>query len=283
MIKTNSKIICAFSALLLAAGCASNGIDLSKTYTQQSALSGKNGTYKVGNPYKIAGKTYYPEEDYGYSETGVASWYGKDFHAKYTANGEIYDMNTLTAAHRTLPLPSIVRVTNLENGRSLILRVNDRGPFAKDRILDISKRGAQLLGFLNQGTAKVRVEIMEEESKRLKEALLNKKEEPLIAQRGLISDVASEYNAPAIRENTAYQYKKGSYFVQAGAYKSRSTAEKLSAQLRKYGVSNIYKVNVKGTDFYRVRLGPYKHEMEAKIAMDKMVNNGVYEAQVVKD
>ena len=151
---------------LFLAGCASNEVNLSDSpYSQAAAIKGQGGSYKVGKPYKISGQWYYPKEDYSYSEVGIASWYGKDFHAKKTANGENYDMNTLTAAHRTLPLPSIVRVTNLENGRSLVLRVNDRGPYAKNRIIDISKRGAQLLGFQTQGTAKVRVDLLEDESK----------------------------------------------------------------------------------------------------------------------
>lgn len=280
----NVRVLTVLLASVFIYGCSSNKIDLSKNYTQQAAFGKGGGTYKIGNPYKIAGKTYYPEEDYGYSETGIASWYGKDFHAKKTANGELYDMNTLTAAHRTLPLPSIVKVTNLENGRSLILRVNDRGPFAKDRIIDISKRGAQLLGFLNQGTAKVRVEVLEEESKRLKDALLHKKNEPLIAQEGLISDIATEYNAPIIRQaSTSVVHPKGSYFIQVGAYKSHNTAEKISREVSQYGKSNIYKVSVNGENFYRVRLGPYNQEMEAKIAMNKLMDHSVLEARLVKD
>ena len=154
-------IILLVASLFALTGCASNRLNLGD-YSQRSIFSAKGSTYKVGKPYKIRGQWYYPKEDYDYKEVGVASWYGEDFHAKYTANGEVYNMNTLTAAHRTLPLPSIVRVTNLENGRSLVLRVNDRGPFAKNRIIDISKRGAQLLGFQNKGVTKVRVEIMEE-------------------------------------------------------------------------------------------------------------------------
>ena len=118
------------------------------------------GIYKVGNPYQIAGVWYRPAEDFSYDETGIASWYGEDFHGKYTANGEIYDLNALTAAHRTLPMPTIVQITNLENGRSMELRVNDRGPFARGRIIDVSRRAAQLLGFEAQGTAKVRVRIL---------------------------------------------------------------------------------------------------------------------------
>ena len=123
--------------------------------------------YKVGKPYQIGGTWYYPKEDYEYDETGIASWYGAKFHGRKTANGEIYDMNTLTAAHRTLPMPSYVRVTNMENGRSLVLKVNDRGPFARGRIIDISRRGSQLLGFQRQGTAKVRVQILADKSRAL--------------------------------------------------------------------------------------------------------------------
>ena len=122
------------------------------------------GIYKVGNPYQIDGTWYYPAEDWNYNETGIASWYGEQFHGKYTANGEIFDLNQMTAAHRTLPMPSIVRVTNLDNGRSVEVRVNDRGPYARGRIIDLSRRAAQLLGYEGQGTAKVRVQIMVPES-----------------------------------------------------------------------------------------------------------------------
>jgi rare lipoprotein A len=128
------------------------------------AQPGGKGIYKVGTPYQIDGAWYYPAEDFKYDETGIASWYGEQFHAKDTANGETFDLNELTAAHRTLPMPSIVEVTNLENGRVLQLRVNDRGPFARGRILDVSRRAAQLLGFDQTGTAKVRVRILVNES-----------------------------------------------------------------------------------------------------------------------
>lgn len=121
--------------------------------------------YKVGAPYKIKGKWYYPKEDFAYSETGIASWYGSYFHGRATANGEIYNMNDLTAAHKTLQMPSMVRITNLENGRSLNLRVNDRGPFVEGRIIDVSRRASQLLGFHDQGIAKVKVEILANESR----------------------------------------------------------------------------------------------------------------------
>ncbi len=125
------------------------------------------GDYKIGRPYNVKGIWYYPRVDYDYRETGIASWYGPGFHGKLTANGEIYDQMALTAAHRTLPMPSLVRVTNLDNGRSIKVRINDRGPFKNGRIIDLSYRAAQLLDFVRDGTAKVRVEILEPESRRL--------------------------------------------------------------------------------------------------------------------
>jgi rare lipoprotein A len=127
--------------------------------------------YKIGKPYQVDGVWYYPGEDYEYSGTGIASWYGPEFDGKPTANGEIFDMNEVTAAHKTLPLPSVVRVTNLENGRSLLVRINDRGPFVNGRIIDLSRRSAQLLGYEAAGTAKVRVEIEADQSRQLAAAL----------------------------------------------------------------------------------------------------------------
>ncbi len=115
------------------------------------------GRYQVGKPYEIAGVRYFPKEDPGYDRSGVASWYGELFHGRYTANGEIYDMDRLSAAHPTLPLPAYAHVTNLQNGRSLTVRVNDRGPFRKGRIIDLSRRSAEILGFRQRGTASVRV------------------------------------------------------------------------------------------------------------------------------
>jgi rare lipoprotein A len=141
------------------AGCTTGRHPTTATTHAAPAQSGK-GAYKVGSPYQIDGTWYYPAEDFDYDETGIASWYGEAFHGKYTANGEIFDLNAVTAAHRTLPMPTIVEVTNLDNGRRIQVRVNDRGPYARGRIIDLSRRSAQLLGFEGQGTAKVRVRIL---------------------------------------------------------------------------------------------------------------------------
>jgi rare lipoprotein A len=168
---------------LLLAGCA-------------SAPGGGRGIYTVGSPYEINGKWYYPVVDYNYDRIGIASWYGADFAGKYTANGETYDMNQLTAAHATLPLPSIVQVVNLQNGRSLQLRVNDRGPFVDGRLIDVSRRSAQLLGFETQGTAPVRVKIMKAESIAAAEAAMRNSGQILVAQAAGVAPTAPAGAAP---------------------------------------------------------------------------------------
>ena len=116
------------------------------------------GVYRVGQPYTVAGRVYVPEENINYSAVGMASWYGDDFHGRYTANGEVFDMHGISAAHPTLPLPSYVRVTNLANSRSIIVRVNDRGPYAANRLIDVSVKTAELLGFYGHGVTRVKVE-----------------------------------------------------------------------------------------------------------------------------
>lgn len=148
------------------ANCANNnhfdpryGVDPSARLVEPGALVPKGGgVYRVGSPYIVAGRVYVPQDNPHYRADGLASWYGSDFHGRSTANGEIFDAEAITAAHPTLPLPSYVRVTNLSNGRSVIVRVNDRGPYAGNRIIDVSKRAAYLLGFTVSGTAWVRVE-----------------------------------------------------------------------------------------------------------------------------
>jgi rare lipoprotein A len=116
------------------------------------------GSFKIGRPYELNGRTYVPTEDPNYRTEGIASWYGPDFHGKPTANGEAFDMNGISAAHPTLPMPSYLRVTNLANGRSIIVRINDRGPYAKERVTDLSVGAAKALGFYDQGLARVRIE-----------------------------------------------------------------------------------------------------------------------------
>lgn len=169
----------ALSVTLIASGCSSSsdraprvtnnlvsskyGVSASPRVVHARAgragsLPKGGGTRKLGQPYKIAGRWYRPKEDPGYDRVGIASWYGQDFHGRLTANGETYDMNALTAAHKTLPLPSYGYVTNLANNRTVLVRINDRGPFAGNRIIDLSRATAKALGLEHAGVGKVRVQ-----------------------------------------------------------------------------------------------------------------------------
>jgi rare lipoprotein A len=160
----------ALAACLLLANCASSNQFASRVDPKYGVSTSPRvvafgdpvpkggGTYRVGKPYTVAGRVYVPEEDVNYREEGLASWYGDDFHGRLTANGEVFDMASLTAAHPTLPMPCYARVTNLSNGKSLIVRVNDRGPYHGNRLMDVSSKAAELLEFKGNGVARVRVE-----------------------------------------------------------------------------------------------------------------------------
>src|ERR1700756_5123822 len=163
----SAAVLC---ACLVLANCASSGKFASRVDPKYGVSSSPRvvaygdpvpkggGTYRVGKPYTVGGRVYVPEEDINYQEDGTASWYGDDFHGRLTANGEVFDMDSLTAAHTTLPMPSYARVTNLANGKSLIVRVNDRGPYHGNRLIDVSHKAAELLDFKGNGVARVRVE-----------------------------------------------------------------------------------------------------------------------------
>jgi rare lipoprotein A len=160
----------AVAACLVLANCASSGKFASRVDPKYGVSTSPRvvamgepvpkggGTYRIGKPYTVAGRVYVPEEDPDYRAEGMASWYGDDFHGRLTANGEVFDMTSLTAAHPTLPIPSYARVTNLRNGKSLVVRVNDRGPYHGNRLIDVSNKAAELLDFKGNGVAKVRVE-----------------------------------------------------------------------------------------------------------------------------
>jgi rare lipoprotein A len=165
-----ARSVAAVAACLVVANCASSGKFASRVDPQYGVSSSPRvvafgepvpkggGTYRIGKPYTVAGRMYVPEEDVNYREEGMASWYGDDFHGRLTANGEVFDMASLTAAHPTLPMPCYARVTNLRNGKSLIVRVNDRGPYHGNRLIDVSNKAAELLEFKGNGVARVRVE-----------------------------------------------------------------------------------------------------------------------------
>ncbi len=282
-----------------------------------TAPPSKSGVgYKVGQPYRVAGTWYYPAEDFGYTETGIASWYGPGFHGRRTANGERFDQNALTAAHRTLPMPSAVRVTNLENGRAIVLRVNDRGPFARGRIIDVSRAAADKLGFRGNGTAKVRVEILGNESRRLKLAALNSPAgqadqvqiaaapardavtvEPLpdIAGSPAAPPVAAvpgqsptpqraPVTAPVLPTNVeTVGVGNANIFIQAGAFSDFGNALRMRDRISGFGASTISRVRVAGAPIYRVRLGPVGSVTTADGLLSRLIGAGVGDATLVID
>lgn len=300
------------------AGCAETQLASTaiKQVASNPAQATPHGVYKIGDPYQIAGVWYYPAENYNYDETGVASWYGPDFHGKYTANGEVFDQNDVTAAHRTLPLPSLVRVTNLENGRTLEVRVNDRGPFAHGRIIDLSRRAAQLLGIEQAGTAKVRVQVLGEESRQLKVALLNsldatappqvaaaprtsvqaeslpppgskEKPKPVIA---LSSPPPAPSPAPtaatpqlATQQVQVVPVKPTNLYVQAGAFSVFDNAHRLGARLSTVGPVAVTQVQTKAGHLFRVRLGPFANLQDADSLLERLIASGIPEARIVAD
>jgi rare lipoprotein A len=272
-------------------------------------------TYKVGRPYKIAGTWYYPAKDDGYVEEGMASWYGPNFHGKRTANGEIYNMNALTAAHRTLPLPSIVRVTNLENGRVLTLRVNDRGPFKSNRIIDISRRGAEILGFIESGITRVLVEIDARESLNIRNLALGRNPGPMpkikssprtpVASASLPPPPAGEATAvpnaapdtvqipihpkPVTTaplklavESVPVDISGEELYVQAGAFSEEENALRLAHQLDDdFGDTFVMPVTVDGVQYFRVRLGPVESRDAADDLLAEVQSYGYDDARVI--
>jgi rare lipoprotein A len=293
----------------LLSACAETSL---ATYAVKEAGGQEGGGYKIGKPYQIQGVWYYPAEDYKYEETGIASWYGPDFHGKFTANGEIFDQNEVTAAHRTLPMPCFARVTNLENGRSLIVRVNDRGPFSHSRILDLSRRAAQLLGIEQKGTAKVKVEIMADESRALAMTLKAKSEEAQVVAAPREAVQAETLPPPGSREKAVpiakppppasrtavvppdaqqlenqtvrvLAVKPTQMYIQAGAFSRYDNAHRLSASLSSLGQTNITQVTTKSGTLFRVRMGPVANLDAADTLLEKVIGSGCPEARLVVD
>lgn len=266
------------ASLLVLGGCAETALtaNAAKVLADAAASSpGQGGRYKVGSAYEIGGRWYKPEEDYEYDEVGMASWYGPNFHGKTTANGERFDQNALTAAHRTLPMPSMVRVTNLDNGRTLDLRVNDRGPFAKNRILDVSKRAAELLGFRRAGTARVRVVILPEQSLALRNGL-----DPGGAASNMVR-VASSAGTAFVPNVASAMPDVGMWFVQAGAFMDASNANTVAAALSRLGPTSVSSVLRHGQHLTRVRLGPVTSGADAVRLLQAVQASGYPAARLV--
>lgn len=243
------------------------------------------GAFKVGRPYTIKGIRYTPKHQPNYDEVGIASWYGADFHGRKTANGEVYNMHALTAAHKTLPLPTYVRVTNLQNDKSIVVRVNDRGPFSRGRIIDLSKKVADILEFRNDGVAKVRVQYVgrapldgqdewltttvRDNGTNRRVAAVDQK----LAANAFATDGQDRANRERYRVATsAYSGRRvpnlqpapvarlsasastTSDFVQIGAFSVRENADRLANSAARYGQVDVSTTS--DTGLYIVRLRP---------------------------
>jgi rare lipoprotein A len=290
---THKPLVLSLAALLMLTACSSTprNYDYADLAEEVHSIKTNGGVYKVGTTYTALGQTYTPREDYNYSETGMASWYGRDFHNKKTANGETYDMRAITAAHRTLPLPSIVRVTNLENGRSIIARVNDRGPYVKNRIIDLSEKGAELLGYKMQGTAKVKVEILEKESRAIKEAMLADNNKSKLTNNKINYGLAPKNTTPAVKTAavTAPQpaavnqpIETGTFFVQVGAFSDLTKAKEMANNMQRFGTVTIHEAYLSKDGVYRVRLGAYHSRDEALQILDRVLDYGHADVSIVE-
>lgn len=295
MMRFFSSLIVLFAVIAVLPACAQ--LQFGAELAKQGKRTAAGGIYKVGKPYKIAGEWYYPRENTKYDNIGIASWYGPKFQGRRTANGEIFDMNLLTAAHPTLPMPVMVQVTNLENGRSMKLRVNDRGPFKKNREIDLSRRAAEILGFKDKGTARVRVKYLHRA--------------PLYNQRGqLISGDESDsfvFDKPYTPTRDRYVsaapitevetksldgqdlpskksvLPKQKYYVQLGVFSRKDSAEALRQKLGQIGQVEVSELTSGGRQLYRVRVGPVNSRVDANILVDDVLDNGHQDAFILEE
>jgi len=284
-----------------------------ETYSTKTYTSRKKNEYggvaKIGKPYEVLNQKYTPKYQDEYEEVGIASWYGPNFHGKKTANGEMYNQNALTAAHRTLSIPCMVEVANLENGKSMVLRVNDRGPFVNNRIIDLSKNAAKKLGILEKGTGKVKVTLLKEETHRMLEASYG---DPFILEKmaGVYEEYADDNGEVLEMENIKIasldpiylpvsskssnkksvkvarrrdSYRANSdiindkqikFFVQVGMFGVKQNAQGLVKRLSYIGRARIDKVLERGRrTTYRVRFGTFTKK-EAKNIVKKLKKRG---------
>jgi rare lipoprotein A len=232
-------------------------------------------------PYQIRGVWYYPAEQPDYDQVGIGSWYGEQFHNRSTSNGELFDMDRISAAHKTLPLPSMVEVTNLDNGRRITLRVNDRGPFVDGRIIDLSKAAADELGYRDRGVARVRVRYLGPapkdafDGRRYAEGKVQPTPAPYKPQ-----PYKPEPIAPAATPKPRFALAdSGGYRVQVASFANRDNADRAASAL---GEAVVESTERDGIPLYRVMLGPADDEPAAWALRDRAAAQGFADARVLR-
>ncbi len=253
--------------------------------------------YKIGNKYNVKGKFYFPKKDLSYNKTGIASWYGPKFHGKLTANGEIYNQYALTAAHKTLPLPSAVKVTNLQNNKSIILRINDRGPFVNDRIIDLSSKAADILDLKKNGTGLVRVTILKDKSLLLEKLAKNgsfpeiidlpKAELPIvnIPQTTIVKIDGANKKYKSVKKRIKYNLnnlkKEYKIFIQLASFNSSKNAKIMKEKVSYIEKVKIYKKLIGNKTFYQVKAGPFESVKKVDELHSLLLQKGMQGAKII--
>lgn len=289
-----SSLVGIFAMGVLVSAC-SGGSDVSDPfagkgspiYKKSGPIPKGGGRRHLGKPYMVAGRMFYPRETPSYDRTGIASWYGKRFHRRKTANGEWYDMNHFTAAHKTFPLPSYAKVTNVATGKSLVVRVNDRGPFVGNRIIDLSRRSADYLGTKNKGTATVRVQYigpapLNDRGSHL--AAMNRERRNGTPIRQMIARAnAASGTRYASNQPKRTRYALSGYFVQVGAFGVKDNAQRAKRDAEQIGNAVIVPASGDYGTIYRVRIGPLASHSQALAVRQRAVNYGHYDAKVISN
>ena len=297
----NSRNIFFIIFLILIQGCTSSvevAANLGKKYLipKEEKKRIQKPIYKIGKKYNVGGKYYYPKKDLYYNKTGIASWYGPKFHGKLTANGEIYNQYALTAAHKTLPLPSAVKVTNLKNNKSIVLRINDRGPFVNDRIIDLSSKAADILDLKREGTGLVRVQILREKSLYLEKLAkqgsfpeindLKETELPNITiPRKVAVKIRDTKNQKIITKKINYNLKnlnkEYKIYIKLASFSSKKNAEIMKKKVSYIDKVKIYKIYKMNRTLYQVKAGPFLSVEKVDQLHSLLLQKGMQGAKII--
>ena len=297
----NSRNIFFIIFLILIQGCTSSievAANLGKKYLipKEEKKRIQKPIYKIGKKYNVGGKYYYPKKDLYYNKTGIASWYGPKFHGKLTANGEIYNQYALTAAHKTLPLPSAVKVTNLKNNKSIVLRINDRGPFVNDRIIDLSSKAADILDLKREGTGLVRVQILREKSLYLEKLAkqgsfpeINDLKETELPNITIPSKVAVKIkdtkNQKIVTKKINYNLKnlnkEYKIYIKLASFSSKKNAEIMKKKVSYIDKVKIYKIYKMNRTLYQVKAGPFLSVEKVDQLHSLLLQKGMQGAKII--
>ena len=297
----NSRNIFFIIFLILIQGCTSSievAANLGKKYLipKEEKKRIQKPIYKIGKKYNVGGKYYYPKKDLNYNKTGIASWYGPKFHGKLTANGEIYNQYALTAAHKTLPLPSAVKVTNLKNNKSIVLRINDRGPFVNDRIIDLSSKAADILDLKREGTGLVRVQILREKSLYLEKLAkqgsfpeINDLKETELPNITIPSKVAVKIkdtkNQKIVTKKINYNLKnlnkEYKIYIKLASFSSKKNAEIMKKKVSYIDKVKIYKIYKMNRTLYQVKAGPFLSVEKVDQLHSLLLQKGMQGAKII--